>query len=76
MRIRAFPAIRPPADLASRVASLPYDVGELEDARIEDMKTIVQNNTLALQQITIALNSHTAQLAELIARHKPKADKE
>ncbi len=42
----------------------------VEDARIEDMKTIVQNNTLALQQITIALNSHTAQLAELIARHK------
>lgn len=35
MRIRAFPAIRPPADLAPRVASLPYDVGELEDARVE-----------------------------------------
>lgn len=35
MRIRPFPAIRPPADRASAVASLPYDVGELEDARVE-----------------------------------------
>ncbi len=35
MRIRPFAAVRPPADLASRVASLPYDVGDLESARAE-----------------------------------------
>jgi len=33
MRIKAFEAIRPPPSLAVEVASLPYDVGELEDAR-------------------------------------------
>lgn len=35
MRIRDFQAIRPPRELAARVASLPYDVGELESAREE-----------------------------------------
>ena len=33
MRIKPFKALRPPAELASAVASLPYDVGELDDAR-------------------------------------------
>jgi len=33
MKIKAFEAIRPPAALAREVASLPYDVGDLEDAR-------------------------------------------
>ena len=33
MRIKAFRAMRPPVEKASVVASLPYDVGELEDAR-------------------------------------------
>ncbi|MGA1193790.1 MAG: DUF1015 domain-containing protein [Kiritimatiellia bacterium] len=33
MRIKSFQSIRPPAELAREVASLPYDVGELEDAR-------------------------------------------
>ncbi|HMP89670.1 MAG TPA: DUF1015 family protein [Kiritimatiellia bacterium] len=33
MRIKPFEAIRPPARLAVEVASLPYDVGDLEDAR-------------------------------------------
>ncbi len=35
MRIKPFKAIRPPANLAAEVASLPYDVGELADARRE-----------------------------------------
>lgn len=35
MRIKAFKAVRPPPSLARDVASLPYDVGELEDARKE-----------------------------------------
>jgi uncharacterized protein (DUF1015 family) len=35
MRIRPFAAIRPPADLAVEVASLPYDVGDLDTARAE-----------------------------------------
>jgi uncharacterized protein (DUF1015 family) len=34
MKIKAFEAIRPPAALAAEVASLPYDVGDLEDARV------------------------------------------
>ena len=34
MKIKAFSAIRPPANLAVEVASLPYDVGDLEDARV------------------------------------------
>ena len=34
MRIKPFEAIRPPPPLALEVASLPYDVGELEDARV------------------------------------------
>ncbi len=34
MKIKAFEAIRPPAELARDVASLPYDVGDLEDARV------------------------------------------
>jgi len=33
MKIAAFQAIQPPAHLAVEVASLPYDVGDLEDAR-------------------------------------------
>lgn len=33
MLIKSFQSIRPPAALAVEVASLPYDVGELEDAR-------------------------------------------
>lgn len=33
MRIKPFAALRPPAELARDVASLPYDVGDLEDAR-------------------------------------------
>ena len=33
MRIRPFAALRPPPEAASRVASLPYDVGELAEAR-------------------------------------------
>ena len=33
MRIKPFKALRPPDVLAAEVASLPYDVGELEDAR-------------------------------------------
>lgn len=33
MRIKPFKALRPPTELAAQVASLPYDVGELEDAR-------------------------------------------
>lgn len=33
MRIKPFKALRPPSELAAQVASLPYDVGELEDAR-------------------------------------------
>lgn len=33
MRIQPFHAISPPPGLAREVASLPYDVGELEDAR-------------------------------------------
>lgn len=33
MRIKSFQSIHPPAELAAEVASLPYDVGELEDAR-------------------------------------------
>jgi uncharacterized protein (DUF1015 family) len=35
MRIRPFAAVRPPPELAPRVASLPYDVGDLETARAE-----------------------------------------
>jgi uncharacterized protein (DUF1015 family) len=35
MHIRSFRAIRPPAELAAAVASLPYDVGELSVARAE-----------------------------------------
>ncbi len=35
MSIRPFAAVRPPVDLAARVASLPYDVGDLETARTE-----------------------------------------
>lgn len=35
MRIRPFCAIRPPPARAADVASLPYDVGELSDARAE-----------------------------------------
>lgn len=35
MRIRPFAAVRPPPELAARVASLPYDVGDLETARAE-----------------------------------------
>jgi uncharacterized protein (DUF1015 family) len=35
MRIRSFHAIRPPPARAAEVASLPYDVGELADARRE-----------------------------------------
>ena len=35
MRIRPFAAVRPPVDLAARVASLPYDVGDLDTARAE-----------------------------------------
>lgn len=35
MRIRPFHAIRPPPARAAEVASLPYDVGELADARRE-----------------------------------------
>lgn len=35
MRIRPFHAIRPPPERAAAVASLPYDVGELSDARAE-----------------------------------------
>lgn len=34
MRIQPFHAIQPPPALANDVASLPYDVGELEDARV------------------------------------------
>lgn len=34
MKIQAFQAVRPPPELARDVASLPYDVGELEDARV------------------------------------------
>ncbi len=33
MRIKSFKALRPPCALAAEVASLPYDVGELEEAR-------------------------------------------
>jgi len=33
MKIKPFQDIRPPANLAVEVASLPYDVGDLEDAR-------------------------------------------
>lgn len=33
MRIKPFQNLRPPASLAAEVASLPYDVGDLEDAR-------------------------------------------
>ncbi len=33
MRIKSFNAWRPPAELARDVASLPYDVGDLEDAK-------------------------------------------
>lgn len=33
MRIQPFQALRPPPALAAEVASLPYDVGELEEAR-------------------------------------------
>jgi uncharacterized protein (DUF1015 family) len=33
MKIKPFTALRPPAELAADVASLPYDVGDLEDAR-------------------------------------------
>lgn len=35
MRIRPFAAVRPPPDLAVRVASLPYDVGDLDTARAD-----------------------------------------
>jgi len=35
MRINAFKAVRPPIELAGKVASLPYDVGDLETARRE-----------------------------------------
>ena len=35
MRIKPFKALRPTPDLAAQVASLPYDVGELADARVE-----------------------------------------
>ena len=35
MRIRPFPAIRPTSELAAKVASLPYDVGDLETARAD-----------------------------------------
>jgi uncharacterized protein (DUF1015 family) len=35
MRIRPFAAVQPRPDLAAQVASLPYDVGELADARRE-----------------------------------------
>jgi len=34
MRIKPFEALRPPSELARDVASLPYDVGDLEDARV------------------------------------------
>jgi uncharacterized protein (DUF1015 family) len=34
MRIRAFQAWRPPSELASRVASLPYDVVDTAEARV------------------------------------------
>ena len=33
MRIKPFRAWRPPADLVSRVASLPYDVVDTHEAR-------------------------------------------
>src|SRR5262245_3815579 len=35
MRIQPFKALRPPPAHAADVASLPYDVGELADARIK-----------------------------------------
>lgn len=35
MRIRPFPAIRPTPELAAKVASLPYDVGDLDTARAD-----------------------------------------
>jgi uncharacterized protein (DUF1015 family) len=35
MRINSFKAVRPPIELAAKVASLPYDVGDLESARRE-----------------------------------------
>lgn len=34
MKIKPFHSLRPPAKLALDVASLPYDVGDLEDARV------------------------------------------
>jgi len=34
MKIKPFQNLRPPANLAVEVASLPYDVGDLEDARV------------------------------------------
>lgn len=34
MKIKPFQNLRPPANLAVDVASLPYDVGDLEDARV------------------------------------------
>jgi len=34
MKIKPFQNLRPPAQLAVDVASLPYDVGDLEDARV------------------------------------------
>ncbi|HEY8239932.1 MAG TPA: DUF1015 family protein [Kiritimatiellia bacterium] len=38
MQIRAFKALRPPVELAPKVASLPYDVGDLATAREEASK--------------------------------------
>jgi uncharacterized protein (DUF1015 family) len=35
MKISAFKAVRPPIELAAKVASLPYDVGDLASARRE-----------------------------------------
>jgi len=34
MRIKSFQTLRPPTGLAKEVASLPYDVGSIEDARV------------------------------------------
>jgi hypothetical protein len=45
-------------------------VQHVEDARVEDLKTIVRNNTEALQRITIALDNHTVQLAKLVKGDK------
>ncbi len=34
MKIKPFQTLRPPTELAKEVASLPYDVGSIEDARV------------------------------------------